>query len=351
MRILLALCFCSTLALAQKMLVQPAAGAGPKNPAEQQALDKLVDLLSEQIQEAIPCSEPTTMEEVRDLMRDAKDKELLGTSTGKELGEILQKVGVNDLVSVNVTQLGNQMVATVSWMDMSTARVKARDTAPLSGDDASLDRFAQKFASSMKSQSGNSSGKDCQADKEWYGTLRGILHKKFNKDENEPNCTTHIESEDTWRATIRIPRKGPSTAFATLIRKGVKDSTCTIKGSCGKTPDVYTRYAHQVEEVFGGSRVEAITFFEAPDNLLRGDAALGIMPATLKLSGINEWKNSNCGPNRSETVAHEPGEIQVSAPSFTLPGQKLQPGQRVSRGSFQEKDLTLEWRLIRTDYK
>lgn len=350
MRMWMALVLFAGFALGQqKMLIEPQPGAGPKSAAEKQAIDKLVDLLSEQIQDQIPCSQPATMDEVRDMMSEARDKELIGTATGNELAQVLDKVGVQDVVTVNVTQMGGQMVVTVLWMDMKTARAKARDTAPVSGDDASLDNFAQKFASQMKAQSGAERKGACEPDKEWYGTVRATLTKDEQKTETKDRCTVKLAVSEVWKCTVRIPRKGKESAFATLLRKGARDSRCMGKAACGGQSKDIARIALQTEELIGASNVKAIALFETVDGKLAGSVALDTMPAQLTLTGNNIWEEGPCEKGKKESSNPPPQTIVVTAPGFNLPEQPLKPGQRVSRGSYTAKGVTIDWRLTRTE--
>jgi hypothetical protein len=352
MRVLIALVLFSALALGQKMLVEPAPGAGPKSAAEKEAIDKLVDLLSEQIQDQIPCSRPSSMDEVRDMISEARDKETVGTATGNELAQVLDKVGVRDVVSVNVTAMGGQMVATVVWMDMQTARAKARQTSPVSGDEASLDDFARKFASSMKAQSGSNAGRACEPDKEWYGTLRATLRKEErleqNTDDGDGVCKKKTGSDSVWRITVRIPRQGRATAFATLVRKNLQEWTCVRRGWCGKNYYDGKRHGHQLEEYLGAANVQAETMFETVNGMLSGGATLDTMPVQLKLSGGTVWEATPCAPGKTVPGGEQTVTTQLVAPGITLPAQPLKPGQRTSRGTWTDQGLTIEWRLTRT---
>lgn len=105
------------------------------------------------------------MQDVRDLLGEARTRELLGNDDTAEMKQVLEQVGVHDLVSVNATEMGNQMVLTVFYMDMRTAKAETRDTAPVAGDEASIDAFAQKFVAGMKALPRFANLGACPADK------------------------------------------------------------------------------------------------------------------------------------------------------------------------------------------
>jgi hypothetical protein len=93
-----------------------------RSEKESQAVDLLASRISDYLQELIPCSRPSTMQDVRDLLGEARTRELLGSDDTAEMKQVLEQVDVRDLVSVNATEIGDQMVLNVFYMDMRTAR-------------------------------------------------------------------------------------------------------------------------------------------------------------------------------------------------------------------------------------
>src|SRR5689334_19998912 len=119
------------------------------------------------LSDQFPCSSSLTTEDVGALLNWERQRELLGNPSPENLATIAASLGVQVLVSHQVTQIGDQVTVTGTAMNTANGRTLARKTAALPQGDGMVDgmeAFAKDLAGSL-----GQAGPKCKGG--WKGTV------------------------------------------------------------------------------------------------------------------------------------------------------------------------------------
>lgn len=329
------------------MLIEPSPGGKAKNAREADVLDRMVNRLADLIQDAIPCARLSTMEDVKQALGEARDQEMLGNTPNADLSKVLEKINVREVVTVDVTEIGGQMYVTLVYYDMRTARAVDRDGASIPGDDASIDSFAEKFASKIKAQSPSGKSGNCPADKSWYGSITATVNKSVDRKSQRNRCEETEKGTEAWRYTVRIPRRGKATAYAQHRRLQTRHSTCKRQVMCGQTVGDEISENEQTDQVVGAGNVPASVDITESGGKLFVSVSMENLTVERTLDGFSEYKGActkNDGPKQHSVP---PVKMPIPVSGFLVPAQAVQPGQKLVKGSGGDKEATVSWRLVR----